>query len=140
MDPYKRWGLAVMAVAVVLFAVAALRISPLWSGPALPAGATRLTLTTAAPHLVPAMGCALALLAPVRVATSADDLIVVSVESGETVKVIWPSGWAAWRLDGQAELVDRNGTVVAREGDVIHDRFGGGTGNDDGFNVCEFGD
>jgi len=139
MDPYKRWGLAVMAVAVVLFAVAALRISPLWSGPALPAGATRLTLTTAAPHLVPAMGCALALLGPVLVATAGDELIMASVETGETVKVIWPSGWAAWRLDGQAELVDRNGTVVAREGDVIHDRFGGGTGNGDGFHVCEFG-
>lgn len=139
MNRRKPIVITTLVVGVVLLAAGALRLSPMWPGPGLPAGATRLTLTTAAPHLVPAMGCALALLAPVRVATSADDLIVVSVESGETVKVIWPSGWAAWRLDGQAELVDRNGTVVAREGDVIHDRFGGGTGNDDGFQVCEFG-
>lgn len=132
--------LAILAIGIVLLAATAFRLSPMWPGPGLPAGATHLTLTTAAPHLVPAMGCAMALLGPVRVATADDQLVVVSVETGETVKVIWPSGWAAWRLDGQAELVDRDGTVVAREGDVIHDRFGGGTGNDDAFHVCEFGD
>ena len=139
MDTPKRWGLAVMVISVTLLAVAALRISPLWSGPALPDGATRLAISTARPHLLPTFGCATALLGPVRVTTAGDDMVFVSAEGGDTVKIVWPSGWAAWRLDGQGELVDRDGTVVAREGDVIHDRFGGGGSDDDAFHVCAIG-
>jgi hypothetical protein len=140
MDSHRRWGLAVMVIAIVLFVVAALRISPLWSGPALPDGATRLTISTAAPHLMPTFGCATALLGPVRVTTEGDDMVFVTAESGEPVGIVWPSGWAAWRLDGNGELVDRDGTVVAREGDVIHDRFGGGTDDSEAFHVCGIGD
>lgn len=139
MDSHKRWGLAIMVIAVVLVAVAALRISPLWSGPALPDGATRLTISTASPHLIPTFGCAAVLLGPVRVTTVGDDMVFVSAESGEPVNIVWPSGWAAWRLDGQAELVDRDGTVVAREGEIIRDRFGGGLGLGDDFHVCAIG-
>lgn len=124
---------------VVLLWAAALRLSPLWPGPALPPGAMRLHIATEAPHLIPNLGCPAALLGPVRVATVDDDLIVVSVDSGEPVPVVWPSGWAAWRLEGRAELVDRDGTVVAREGEVIEDRFGGGVGLDDAFHVCVIG-
>ncbi len=124
---------------VILLAAAALRLSPLWPGPALPEGATRLHIVTAAPHLVPTFACPLALLGPVRVASSDDDLTVLSVASGEPVQVVWPSGWAAWRVNGRAELVARDGSVIAREGDVIADRFGGGTGVDDAFHVCIIG-
>ena len=124
---------------VILLAVAALRLSPLWPGPALPEGATRLHIVTEAPHLVPNLGCTTALLGPVRVASSDDDLTVLSVATGEPVQVVWPSGWAAWRVDGRAELVARDGSVIAREGDVIEDRFGGGTGVDDAFHVCIIG-
>ena len=131
--------LAILAIGIVLLAGAAFRLSPMWPGPGLPTGATRLALTTEAPHLVPAFGCATALLSPVRVATADDELVVVSVESGETVKVVWPAGWAAWRVDGRAELVRRDGSIVAREGDVMQDRFGGGTGNGDAFYVCDIG-
>jgi hypothetical protein len=46
---------------------------------------------------------------------------------------------AAWRVDGRAELVDRDRSVVGREGDVIEDRFGGGLGLDDAFHVCVIG-
>jgi hypothetical protein len=138
MDTHKRWGLAIMVISVVLFAVAALRISPLWSGPALPDGATRLAISTAEPHLMPTFGCATAMLGPVRVTTTDGAMIFVGAESGEPVQIVWPSGWAAWRLDGRAELVDRDGTVIAREGDVIHDRFGGG-GGDGAFHVCAIG-
>lgn len=124
----------------MVLATAVFRLSPLWPGPALPAGATRLHIATEPAHLVPTLGCPAALLGPVRVATQDDNLIVVSVATGEPVKVVWPSGWAAWRLGGHAELADRNGSIVAREGDVIHDRFGGGEYGDGAFHVCEIGD
>ena len=123
---------------VILLAVVALRLSPLWPGPALPAGATRLHIATEAPHLVPALGCLTALIAPARVATSDDDLILLTVATGEPVQVVWPSGWAAWRVGGRAELVARDGSVVARDGDVLED-LGGGVGVDDAFHVCVIG-
>ena len=131
--------IAILAGGILLLAAATFRLSPLWPGPALPAGATRLHIATAAPHVIPTFACHAALLAPVRVATSNDDLIFLSVGTGEPVQVVWPSGWAAWRVDGHAELVDRDGSVVAREGDVIEDRFGGGGGVDDAFHVCSIG-
>ncbi len=123
---------------VILLAAAALRLSPLWPGPALPAGATRLHIATAPPHLVPNFACQTALIAPARVATSNNDLILLSVATGEPVQVVWPSGWAAWRISGRAELVARDGSVVAREGDVLDD-LGGGVGVDDAFHVCVIG-
>jgi hypothetical protein len=128
--------LALVGGLVLLLAV--LRLSPLGPGPGLPAGATRLNITSQAPHLMPTLGCNTALLAPARVATAGDNLILVSVASNEPVDVVWPSGWAAWRLGGRAELVGRDGVVVAREGDVLDD-LGGGTGTDDTFHVCIIG-
>jgi hypothetical protein len=135
----KRLIIAIVVAGVVLLAAAAFRLSPMWPGPGLPAGATRLHITTQAPHLVPAMGCATALLGPVRFTTVGDDLIFLSVDTGEPVQVVWPSGWVAWRLDGRGELYRRDGSIVAREGDVIEDRFGGGTGDDGAFHVCDIG-
>jgi len=88
---------------------------------------------------VPNLGCQTALLGPIRVSSSDGDLTVQAVATGEPVNVVWPSGYAAWRIDGRAELVTRDGSVVAREGDVIEDRFGGGLGLDDAFHVCVIG-
>ena len=135
-----RTRLVIAVLGVLVLAAAAFRLTPLWPGPSLPTGATRLHLATAPAHLVPNLGCPGALLGPVRVATEDDRLIVVSVAISEPVKVVWPSGWAAWRLDGRAELADRNGSIVAREGEVIHDRFGGGVYGDGAFHVCAIGD
>ena len=70
--------------------------------------------------------------------TSGDELILVSVESGDTLNVVWPSGFAAWRVDGRAVLADPWGHVVGREGDVL-DGLGGGLGLGDDFHVCPFG-
>lgn len=120
----------------VVLAVVAIRLLPAFLGPALPAGATRLQIVTAGPNLT--FGCAAALLAPVRVATSDDELILVSVELGRTVDVVWPGGFAAWRLNGRAEVSDPWGTVVGREGDLL-DGLGGGEGNDGAFWICPFG-
>jgi hypothetical protein len=133
----RRQLLRTIAIATaVVIALALWRWSPLWPGPALPLHATRLHIETEPLHLVPALACPTALLGPVRVTTADDDLVVVSLDSGKPVRVIWPSGWAAWRLAGRAELVDRWGGIVGREGDVIPARFGGGWDGDDVFHVC----
>lgn len=129
---------AILAGGILLLAAATFRLSPLWPGPALPAGATRLHIATVAPHLIPTFACQTAALVPARVATAGDELILLSEADKELVRVVWPSGWAAWRVDGRAELVTRGGAVVAREGDIV-DGFGGGTGVDDAFHVCIIG-
>jgi hypothetical protein len=84
------------------------------------------------------MACPRALLAPARLAVESDTLVHVPEAGGDPIKVVWPAGWAAWRLDGQAQLVSRDGTIVGREGEVVSG-FGGGTGTDDTFYVCEIG-
>jgi len=126
-------------IGLTLVAAALWRLGPLWPGPSLPPHATRLQIETQALHLMPILGCPAALLGPVRLATNNGDLTFISLWNGEPVPVVWPSGWVAWRIDGRAELVDRDGSIVAREGDVIEDRFGGGTGADGAFHVCNYG-
>ena len=125
-----------VVVLVVLLVLAVWRLSPLSPGPATPAGATPLHIATEPAHLIPNLGCPLALLAPVRLEVASDELVAVSVGTGEPVSIVWPSGWVAWRVDGRGELRGRDGSLIAREGDVIADRFGGGIGTDDVFHVC----
>jgi hypothetical protein len=127
---------SVAAVGVIVLGVFMLRVLPVFTGPALPAGATRLAIATESPNL--SFGCPSALLLPARIATSGDALILVSVESGTTVPVVWPSGFAAWRVGGRAVLADPWGSIVGRDGDVL-DSLGGGTGLDGAFHICPFG-
>jgi hypothetical protein len=54
------------------------------------------------------------------------------------VKLVWPSGFAAWRIGGQSVLADPWGHIVGRDGDVL-DSLGGGMSTDDAFHVCPFG-
>ncbi len=131
---------AVAGIGVVLLPVAVglARLSPIWPGPSLPAEATALALATEPAHLLPTMGCPTALLAPARIGVAGDSLVLVPEAGGGPIKVVWPTGWAAWRLDGRAELVSHDGTVVGREGEVVSG-FGGGLGTDDAFHVCEIG-
>ncbi len=124
------------AAGLVILVAVALYLAPLWTGPSLPDGATRLQIVTEGPHLT--FGCATALLAPVRIATSDDDLILVSLSSGEPIPVVWPSGFGAWRVGGRAVLAGPYGDVIGRDGDVL-DRLGGGSGADDLFHVCPLG-
>jgi hypothetical protein len=121
-----------------LFVLAAVTIwaLPMFTGPTLPAGATRLHIATERPGLT--FGCAAALLSPVRVEAADDDLAVVFIESGKRANVVWPAGFAAWRVDGRAVLADAWGRVVGRDGDVL-DSLGGGLGLGDDFHVCPFG-
>jgi hypothetical protein len=129
-------GLSIAAVVLGIIAIAAWRLAPLVTGPSLPDGATRLGIATQSPNL--SFGCATALLSPARVETAGDDLILVSVESGDPMRVVWPSGFAAWRVGGHAEVADPWGAVIGREGDVL-DSLGGGLGAGDAFVICPFG-
>lgn len=128
--------IAIAATVVIVLGAAGLRVLPLITGPALPEGATRLHITTESPNL--SMSCAAALLAPARVAMADDELILVSIESGDTLRVVWPSGFAAWRVGGRAVLADPWGSIVGRDGDVL-DSLGGGLGLEDDFHICPFG-
>ena len=110
--------------------------SALFTGSALPAGATLLHITTQPPNLT--VGCMTALLGPVRVATSGDELVLVSAASGDTVRVAWPSGFAAWRVGGRSVVADPWGKIVGRDGDVL-EGLSGGFGADDVFIICPFG-
>jgi len=129
-------GLSIAVVVAVILAATAWRLAPLWTGPSLPDGATRLHIATQGPNL--SFGCAAALLSPARVEEAGDDLVLVSVESGDALRVIWPSGYAAWRVGGRAVVADPWGAVIGREGDVL-DSLGGGLGADDAFVICPFG-
>ena len=95
-----------------------------------------LALATEPAHLLPTMGCHTALVEG-RVAVKANALVLVPRSGGEPTNVVWPTGWVAWRLAGRAELVSHDGTVVAREGDMVG--FGGGVSTDDAFHVCVIG-
>lgn len=127
---------ALAGIGVLALALGALRVAPLFVGPGLPPGAERLHITTAAPNLT--TGCATALLLPVRVSTDGEELNLISVETGETVRVVWPAGFGAWRNDGEAVVADPWGSIVGREGDVL-DRLGGGEGLDQAFQICPYG-
>ena len=129
-------GLSLGAAALIVVAAAAWRTAPLFIGPSLPPGATRLAIATDRPNLN--LGCPAALLAPARVSTSGDALVLVTVDSGEIVNVVWPSGFGAWRRGGRAVVADPWGAIVGMDGDILSG-LGGGLGADDLFHICPFG-
>jgi ABC-type amino acid transport substrate-binding protein len=128
--------IAIAALGVIVLGTSALIIRPLFTGSALPAGATLLHITTQRPNLT--VGSMTALLGPVRVATTGDELVLVSAASGDTVRVAWPSGFAAWRVGGHSVVADPWGKIVGRDGDVLQG-LSGGFGTDDVFVICPFG-
>ena len=139
MKPLSRGGRLLFwlgVVALLLVIGLGARVSRLYTGPPLPAGATRMHIATDRPNV--STGCATALLSPVRMTASGDDVVFVSVESGDPIAVVWPSGFAAWRADGRARLADPWGTIIGTEGQVFSG-LGGGAGIDDAFHICPFG-
>lgn len=53
------------------------------------------------------------------------------VDIGERMSVVWPSGFSARLVNGRAELVAPDGSVLARERDVISNLAGGAADNGD---------
>jgi hypothetical protein len=135
----SRGTLPLLPIVVIVLVVGGWRLSPLWPGPPLPPNATALHIQTPALHLRANTGCPTALLGPVRITSSENELIVLSARTTEPIDVVWPSGWVAWQIGGRALLVDRDGAIVVREGQVVADRFGGGEDPDGAFHVCEIG-
>lgn len=58
-------------------------------------------------------------------------MVFADEASGNRLQVVWPNGYSAWVLNGRAELIPPNGTVLAREGDVISNLAGGAADNGD---------
>jgi hypothetical protein len=54
-----------------------------------------------------------------RVVRSGTQLVVVDATTGSAVNAVWPYGFSARLVEGKAELLASDGTVVAREGDVL---------------------
>jgi hypothetical protein len=98
----------------------------------LPSGATALTLATAPPATqIPGnWACGGSTIEPARVLREGD-AVVFDYLSGGRVDLVWPRGFSAWLLDGRAEIVAPDGSVVLSEGDVFSDIIGGVP------NICE---
>jgi hypothetical protein len=126
----------VAGAALVILGAMALWLAPLVTGPAIPRGATPLRLATSG--LAIALGCHTAAVVPARVSTADDELVLIALGSEQTLRPVWPGGFAAWRRDGRAELADPWGNVIAREGDVL-DTLSGGLGDDGRFHICPLG-
>ncbi len=129
--------IVIVVFATVAFAIAVLGASQLdrSAHSALPLG---LAVEDPAPPLPSgaSWACAQARAGPVRVARNGQLLVFTSLDGKSTADLIWPRGFTARLLDGRAELVARNGSVVAEEGDVLDDLGGGVGATGNAFHVC----
>jgi hypothetical protein len=111
---------AVVAVLLVAASSAYLRFGT--ESPAAP-GQPLTIMTEAAPTPLPSgasYACPATLSSlSLRVVRSGTQLVVVDATTGSPFTAIWPNGFAARLLDGNAELLASDGAVVAREGDVL---------------------
>ena len=114
----RRLGLFAAVVVVVVGAAFAVLVISQSPAP-LPSGATRLELATQPGPVVPVLGCAAALVPPVRVVQVGSTVQFVVAETGRLRTLVWPPGYSAWLRDGRTEIVNHDGVVVARDGDVI---------------------
>ena len=73
---------------------------------------------------------------PVRVARDGQMLVFTSLAGKTAADLIWPRGFTARLLDGRAELVARDGSVIARDGDVLDGMSGGIGATGNAFHIC----
>jgi len=130
-----RRPLLIVAAAVVLGVVALLAMIP--RPAALPPEATALALPTQPwkPWPLGGFGCPMGLVAPSRVERDGDVVVFSGVDVPERIGLIWPSGFSARLLEARAELVAPDGSVLAREGDVISN-LAGGAADDGTILIC----
>lgn len=134
----RRVGLAGIVIVVALLAAAGLfRMSGFWPGPSLPPGATALQLSTKPAGPFPGYCPGETTVPPARIVVVGDALELVPEAGGDPLNIGFPHGWMAWKLDGVAELVSRDGNVVGRNGDVV--RHLHASQNDLAYLVCDGG-
>lgn len=97
---------------------------------------TPLKIETASFQFIPG-GCPLAGLAPFTIERAGQELRFVQDPNAE-IKIIWPFGFAAQLVDGQAVLYASDGMIVGREGEVVTN-VGGSGASGSGFYVCAIG-
>ena len=73
----------------------------------------------------------MALVLPIRVERDRGAMGFTTVDDGERRSVVWPSGFSARLLNDRAELVTPEGSVLARDGDVISGLAGAAADNGD---------
>ena len=133
--PAARFGLLlglILLGALALIVGAILMLSP--QGPALlPPRATPLALRTQPwkPWPIGGFGCPMAGVAPLRVEVDGSSMVFERADGAHLVSIVWPYGFSARLLDGKAELVAPDGTVLATQDQVISNLAGSSADNGD---------
>lgn len=134
-----RWALGLL-VAVALVAGAAVWLLGPSQAAVLPANAVPLVLRTQPWRLWPPVGfsCGMAGVTPIRVERDGGSMVFADATSGNRSQIVWPNGYSARLMNGRAELVPPNGSVLARDGDVISGLSGNAQDNGDTFICLDF--
>ena len=136
----RRWAALSLIVALaVAVGTAVALLGPSQPAP-LPSTAGPLVLRTQPWKFWPpsGFGCGMAALTPIRVERDGVSMVFVN-ETGETrVPVVWPNGYSARLLNGRAELVQPDGSVLARDGDLISNLASGAADNGDHLICMDF--
>ena len=128
---FAPWALGLLLAVALVAGVAVLVLAPDRTA-SLPTTAVPLTARTQQWKLWPlSFGCGMAALTPIRVERDGVSMVFVDAASGNRLQVVWPSGFSARLLNGRSQLVSPDGSVLARDGDVISGLASGAADNGD---------